>query len=555
MKFKNKLLLIPLVFCKLKCIFSNKITSNFVFYGRGQRNLPKYWNKNVKGSNDADIYFPSSDIDFSLNNNENDNAELIDNVSNYPLVLYLPGKEDKSFSFLDFSIDLSDFPIKLTSLHKLKSEMKLVVPKVADLIKKGYTCQTIGLSCTNLNNYNFEKNIQEWLSKVDLRFYLEFERSDDSYNEGESETKYFSYQIENLSSPTADWSEVIGEIDKDKIKNLYYDDYNYFHFTFRNYGTMPVYVFIGNSIFLQKEPTIMVKNGIIQNDFSNCSWKKDTITGDTYFGDQVCPEDPEKKNSVKFVSKTDKDYGYYAILKNNISVAPPEGISIKIRSMKTNKFILAIGDKKEFNLIPDYLIHRNCDIPIGEEIEFLIDIRSLVYSNSKSILTNDITSFHFMSSSPIEDIKKSQGQEAADAYEETLYFYDFVLHHTYPEDISKYTNKKLSEEGPECRLALETHEDWSNPEKVNPTNPVISWPDSISLDTISVLKENTITLNYYKYYNRQINECKYVNSLLEKYETTNCCLYDEITCNNNGHIISIKLKYETLIFLYSIYSI
>ena len=483
MRLNNKLILLAAL-CKLKVKADSGIIGNLAFYGRGQRHLPNYWNDNDKivGSVDARVYFPYNESDESTEVT----SEITDNAKNNPLVLYLPGIKNRIFTKLDFYVLNDERTIDLTSFHRIKSEIKLVPPKVDELISEGYTCESIGLTCTDLKDYDFDANTAEWLSKADIQFYLESvdANNDDDYDE--SEKYLFHYKIEGGPQPSNNWSEFIGNIDKSEIINS--DELIYTDFVIRNYGKMPVYVYIGNTIFLKKDPTYMVREGEIQNNFANWSWHRNTADKTaTYFANQVYEGDEEKKNCVKFQADEDGDFGYYVHIENGIS-APPEGVSFKIRPMNDNQFIFKIDNKKEFNLTDNYLIHRNCKIPIGEETTFLVDVRSLVYSDPKFMLTNDISGFWLQTISEINNIKKNlaitKGQEIADNYHDVMYFYDFTLHHTFPENTTIYVKQKLFDKGPECSIKLETHEDWGDKDNVNIKNPVIQWPDDLSLDTI-----------------------------------------------------------------------
>ncbi|ORX42311.1 L domain-like protein [Piromyces finnis] len=504
MKFIKKLIFIASL-CKLKAKANQGIVGNLAFYGRGQRDLPRYWRgyEKIRGSNDVMVYFPYDKSYESENNNASDKpipTDIIDSAKNSPLVLYMPGASEGKYSNVNFSLYNDEIIINLANFHKIKSEIKLVAPSASELISKGYTCESLGLTCANLMDYNFEAKANEWLSKVDLRLYLESKEA--NYDN--------TYKIVDISKPTNKWSEYVGSINKASLINseLVYTD-----FVFRNYGKMPVYIYIGNTIFLKKDPTDMVIEGATQDNFSNWSWHQNTVNRTpTYYGDSVCPDDPEKKKCVKFVAEEDGDFAYYVHIENGIS-APPEGVSFSIRPMNDNKFKFKIDNKKEFNLTSDYLIHRNCKIPIGEESKVLVDVRSLVYSDPKSMLTNDISGFYLQTISPILSIKEQllekQGEKASKSYKEVLYFYNFTLHHTYPEDTSMFVKQKLFEEGNECNLNLETHNDWGISDKINKVNPIIQWPDDLSFDTIFNSK-NIVVLNdnNFNYDNEEEEEIK-----------------------------------------------
>jgi len=203
----------------------------------------------------------------------------------------------------------------------------------------------------------------------------------------------------------------------------------------------------------------------------------------------------KKKPCVKFATKEGGEYAYYVHMEKGIS-APPEGISFRIRPMNDNQFIFNICGKRQYYLTNDYEIHRNCKIPIGEESEYLIDVRSLAYSEPKKFLTNDISSFWLQTISDIRKIKQKIKEEtgdeaAADAYEDVLYFYSFTLHHTYPSDTSGYVKSKLYEEGSDCNINLETHTDWER--SSNEAYPVIPWPDNFSYN-VKFTKEGILII-------------------------------------------------------------
>ncbi|ORX35499.1 hypothetical protein BCR36DRAFT_375836 [Piromyces finnis] len=328
----------------------------------GQRDLPRYWRgyEKIRGSNDVMVYFPYDKSYESENNNASDKpipTDIIDSAKNSPLVLYMPGASEGKYSNVNFSLYNDEIIINLANFHKIKSEIKLVAPSASELISKGYTCESLGLTCANLMDYNFEAKANEWLSKVDLRLYLESKEA--NYDN--------TYKIVDISKPTNKWSEYVGSINKASLINseLVYTD-----FVFRNYGKMPVYIYIGNTIFLKKDPTDMVIEGATQDNFSNWSWHQNTVNRTpTYYGDSVCPDDPEKKEMCKsLVAEEDGDFAYY--------------------------------------------------VHIGKTI------------------------------------------------------------------LQCSSSKKLFEEGNECNLNLETHNDWGISDKINKVNPIIQWPDDLSFDTI-----------------------------------------------------------------------
>jgi len=293
------------------------------------------------------------------------------------------------------------------------------------------------------------------------------------------------YEIELDSKITNRWQECIGYIYNDKKE---YKRINFNELVIKNYGSMPVYILVGNTMFLKREPTYIVKEGVIQKDFSDWSWfKSDSGREPTYFGNEVYEDDFQQKNCVKFIAKTDGEYCYYAHTEKFMGV--PEAVSFRIRPMNDNQFKFKIDNKMEYNLTSDYFIHRNCKIPIGIESNVLIDVRSLVYSNPTYLLNNDIFGFWIQTISEIENIKKKlideKGKEASDAYSEVLYFYDLVMHNTYPDDLYNYSQFNLDEDGDYCRIEQESHMDWGKYGRVNEKNPVIQWPEDIDLNNVN----------------------------------------------------------------------
>jgi len=430
------------------------------------------------------VVYPYNEYDEnSVNEDEND--KYIDYAKNRPLTLFLPGRKDKEYSKLKFYVKEEEYTyINLVNFHKIKSEMKLVAPSVEDLISGGYTCESIDLPCTDLSEYNFEANKSEWLSKVNIKLFLE------------SEDASYYYEIENLKSPTNEWNEVVGDINRNKLNNL---NILYNNFVFRNYGTMPVYIFVGNTLFLKKNPTVMVDNGEFQNGFEDWSWHKDASSRVvTYFANQIFEGDLDEKTGIKLETDEVAGAGFYVHIFKGIS-APPEAVSIRIRPLYDNYFRFKIDNKKEYLLTDNYFKYRNCQIPIAKESEVLIDIRSIIYSDPKFMLTNDISGFFLEPISNIYDIKEKlreeKKEEEAENYKDVVYIYSMTLHHTYPKDLSKYAQVKLKDDGPACNIKLETHEDWKDQSKVNNALPIIQWPDNISFQTISESRNSYVIEN------------------------------------------------------------
>ena len=283
MNLLNKIILVVII-CTTK--IRSKTVSNLAFFGRGQRQPVHYWNEVIRKSNGAEVYYPSFKYDTSV-------------ADNQPLVLYLPGKKENEgdYTFINYSLDDNDDKnISLNDYHLVKSEIKLVLPSINELITNGYTCASIGLTCTDLTKYDFNANVKEWLSKVDIKLFMESDEANNGTYDNESEKYSYHYQIVGAKAITNEWSEFIGSIDESEFKN---SDLLYNNLVFRNYGTMPIYIYIGNTMFLKKDPTDMVKNGTIQKNFENWSWHQDDQHSSiSYFADQVCPDDKEKKNHV-----------------------------------------------------------------------------------------------------------------------------------------------------------------------------------------------------------------------------------------------------------------
>ena len=474
MKFIFNVILILLCWQQYSC-YAKKLIGNFVFYGRGQSKFPKYWNNvfRVKGSIDAKVYLPPSE------------------EFNQPLMLYLPGKKSRQYSKLNFYVGFEekDFDIDFCTFQKIKSEIKLVAPTVDELIAQGYTCQSIGLSCKDLKEYDFDANSEEWLAKVDLRLFIEQDLRDT--------TKPNAYQIENFDKPSNEWKECSGDIIKKNIKDIFY---NYYDFVLRNYGDMPVYILMGNTMFLTgTKSEIVVKNGVTQKPYVDVSWTKEATNGKkvTYFADQVYEDDTYKKKAVKFeVSDATSDYGYSIKTSDGI-LSPPEGISFRILPTVETLLQIKYGQNLVFN-VTDFLRGRNCEIPTGEESEVLIDLRSIAYENPTQMLNNEEASFTVSYISTFiwhqQEIRNTQGDAAADAYKEELYFYSMTLHHTYPNSLSDYKLKNLEYNIKPCNLTMKTHQDMTDWGRVS------KWPIHIDVDYSHRYRNAYSTINGNIYY-------------------------------------------------------
>jgi len=447
-----------------------------VVYGRGQSHFAKFWNYNsaLQSLGGAKVYFPPCKMCDQTLKGYDSLDESTDNqipFSNKPLALYLPESSNKIQPEISIYTTLEKKSINIFTYNMIKSEMKLRAPSVQELIKNKYTCESLNLRCSDLNEYDFNED-KEWVDHTEIKFFL---RSEDNVE--------YEIRLHELISNT--WNEFIGYIENKldtEYKNVIFNE-----LIIRNYGTMPVYVLMGNTMFLKKEPIYIVKNGVIQNNFYNWSWHQSENGEQTYFADSVYDGDPESKNGVKFEAKIPENYAYYA--HSEIPIGVPEAVSFKIRPLNDIQFRFKIDDKIEYNLTSDYLVHRNCKIPVDEESEILIDVRSLVYSNPTYLLNNDISGFFLQTISDIDAIKErlseEKGKEAADSYTEVLYFYDFVMHNTYPEDPYLYSNRKLDEEKEQdCIIRLEDHYDWGDSKIKNKVYPVVQWPDDVDLDYI-----------------------------------------------------------------------
>lgn len=254
MKFFNRYILIGAI-CQFKVLAYHDFTNSLVFYSRYQENILNYWNdiNKVRGTHDTKVFLSNSEYD------ENNKGDTQDNS----LVLFLPGKKNFFYSNINIDITNDERTVDLTSFRKLKSEIKLVAPTANELISKGYTCENIGLSCVNLNDYDFNNNTKEWLSRVDLRIFLE---SDEKYSD--------LYEITGNPKPSNVWNEFIGRIDKNTLPNK---TLIYTNLVFRNYGLMPIYVYIGDTVFLKDDVAEMYREDskIFKREKKNYHQKKE----------------------------------------------------------------------------------------------------------------------------------------------------------------------------------------------------------------------------------------------------------------------------------------
>jgi len=249
MKLFIKILLITILY-ELNVKAREGHSNNLIFFIRGQKSLSNYWNNNAsKSSEDAKIIFQNNEINNDITNN---NVE-----KKNPLIIYLPGKKDEVYSKINFSLTDYSRLNDLSGFQRFISEIKLVAPSAEELISKGYDCSSIGLSCSDLKNYDFTINADEWLSKVDLKLFIESDILNNIENIEEQEKELFQYEIKNNYKLGNVWNKFISNIDKNEInvENIAYPD-----FVFRNYGSMPVYVYVGDTIFLKRDLNAESKN-------------------------------------------------------------------------------------------------------------------------------------------------------------------------------------------------------------------------------------------------------------------------------------------------------
>eukprot|EP00833_Pecoramyces_ruminatium_P002769 jgi/Orpsp1_1/1176801/evm.model.c7180000059077.1 len=439
------------------------LQGNLVFYGRGQRNLPKYWSeiKDIEVSKKSKVFFPYYKYDSDPNYTGTDEAK------NYPLTIYLQGKEnDEEYSEVKFKADKSGF-INFADYSYLKSEMKIRIPEVKYLKQEEYLCENIGLSCIDIEEYNFQKTT-EWLDSINLKIFFE---SEDEINN----KKIYELEFDKL---TTDWKEIRGNIQIDKSNT----NIKYTNLIFRNYGKMPVYLSLGNTIFVKSDDTLIIKNGNFTENFENWSWflTDEEGKGITVYENEVCPLDSEKKNSIYCATKESYNYGIKVKIGENIhSFGPPEAISFKYRPM--NDILLNFAFNKQLTLsVNEYLNGRGCRFKTEQETTILLDIKYYVLLDSKTLMNNEVESAWIQTVTNIEAIKsqilsKTKNETLRDEYVEELYFYDLTFHNTYPTNLEPYTLDKLYSNEP-CDVSLHSY------------NSILSakrrWPDDIKFEKI-----------------------------------------------------------------------
>lgn len=449
---------------------------NIVFYGRGQASLSTHWcsTEDIKSSSGVNVYFPE----------KGDNQST--NVRNYPFIIYMPDKGKKEYSYIDFS--LSNNAIDLLNAVLLKSELRISPPKGEDLIEAGYTCESIGLSCSNLKDYDFEKNEDEWLKNIDIKFYIESSEINNSIYYGDDEKEYYKLEIP-IGSLSTKWKEYEGKI---YFQN-YYENSPYTNFIIKNYSSMPINIHIGNTIFLKNKVIPLLVNGSPASGYTNYSW---LINGADALGSEYISSyesDPDQKSALVYSALNKANYAYYVHYIGN-TYGPPEAISFNIRAFHVNQLKLKIDNIKEFNLTTDFILDRNCEISNEQEINILLDIRSLVYADSFHLFTNDITGYFLQAYTDENHIKKNLLQKSGDeAYidKETskIYFYSINLHCTYPTDLSQFTVVDYdSKTNKHCDISMHNHNDWEN------NGLSWAWPNIVdSVD--SLYKQTIITID------------------------------------------------------------
>ncbi|OUM67638.1 hypothetical protein PIROE2DRAFT_58674 [Piromyces sp. E2] len=450
-----------------------KLLGNFVFFGRGQRKLPKYWSdlSEIKVSKNSKVYFPYHKYD-----NDPEKPNTTDEAKNYPLTLFLSGKNDEEYSEIRFNTDRND-DINFKDYTYFKSELKFRIPKAKYLVNDGYTCENIGLSCTDLSQYDFSKN-NEWLNLIDFKIFFEDREISESTTYSNEEKKNLNYELTTFGTPTTEWKEHVAKIEI-KDSNLQYTS-----LVFRNYGKMPVYVSIGNSIFVKsnEEDIIIVKNGKYSEGFENMSWYKDDDGHeDTVFFDQVYPEDPEQKTSIYFSTKEDFNYAMKVEIKKIPTFGPPEAVSFKYRPMKDTRLNLTFNRNLTLSIV-EYLNARNCRTIQLEENTILVDLKYYILTDSKLLMDNNVNCIWIQTVTDIEGIKKqlfTEDEIEKNAYVDDLYFYDLTFHNNYPTDLSPYTLTKLYSTG-ECDPSLHSHDYISSAKK--------RWPEDITFEKMIASK-------------------------------------------------------------------
>lgn len=497
------------------------IFGNLVFFGRGQRHLPKNWCEleDISVSGNAKVYFPYSSLDVEeepskdpdeepTNNPEEETQSkrdnigaIVDTAANYPLSIYLPANAEQGYSEARFEVLRSDKifsgtsttevpEITFSEFKTLKSELKLTPPTVEELKSGGYTCESIGLDCNDLSEYDFKAST-DWVNHVEIKILFE---DPVGINEViyEDEKESYRKELELNNEPTNEWQEIIVPI------NIVTETGTLFtSLMFRNYGKMPVYLEVGNTIFLKEKPTYIFKDGAIQNGFASWSWSNSGFSIDTNakFGD-------ETDNAWLFQSYRDGDISCSVHIDNPTS-GPPEALSFKIRTLRYNEFKVYIENKQELNYTEVQINQdRNCQIPLNEKVDVLLDVRSIAHLDSKKYYNNDITLYWVQSIGKVnEDLalqelvqKNNTYANLTDISDEKLaeiqtniaeidklldkfYIYDIVLHHTYPKDLTQYQHliKLFDDRSDECSVAMKSYEDW--PEKN-------LWPDDVAIEEI-----------------------------------------------------------------------
>jgi len=484
-------------------VTEEKLFGNLVFFGRGQRTPPKYWGyyNNIQVSKRSKVFFP-----YHKNDNNPENSSSTDEAINYPLMILLSGKGNDEYSEVKFNIE-GTADINLGDYTYFKSEMKIHVPKISHLRNEGYTCEEIGLSCTELKQYDFNKN-NDWVNLIDFKLFLE-----------NSETSK-SYEFDTFEKPTTAWKELqekIGPLDS----NIQYTS-----LVFRNYGKMPAYLLVGNSIFVksQEEDIVIVKNGKFLDGFENWSWHLNNDNGYkiTAFPDQICPIDPEEKNSLYFATADNYEFGFKVELSNNMSTfGPPEALSFKYRPMKYSTFNLNYN--KNFTLsINEYLNARGCRVKPKEEVTVLIDLKYYCLTDSKLLMTNTFTTIFIQTVTNIPYMKAQIDESLQENYVDDVFFYDLTFHNHYPENLEPFTLGKSSTTG-SCDITSHTHDTIINTRKRWPeetdkllnSKNIVAFIEKIDDDTKKIDSiENNSAFNNFLGYHFKINIIIFIISII-----------------------------------------
>jgi len=484
----KRIILFLSIFTIFKKINAGKFQGNLVFFGRGQRTSPKYWGdlNQIKVSKRSKVFYPYQKYD-----DDPTYTGSSDEAKNYPLSIFLPEIDSNNqYSEVRFEAERTDF-LNLADFSYLNTELKIRYPETKYLISEGYTCQKLGLSCTEIDEYDFKKNT-DWLKNIDLKIFLEDYTVTYSDKYSDEEKKKKSYELKNIEKPTIEWKELVGKIENiDKTLN-------YTSLIFRNYGKMPVYLSIGNTIFIKSEDEDIhvIKNGKFGEYFQNKNWyenREDHYS--TVYSNKVCPLDSEKKNSIYCAAIENYTYGVKATIFEDVpTFGPPEAISFKYRTMQDDTLLNALFNEKLTLSINEYLNARGCLHKTQEEATILLDLKHYILMDSKNLMNNDVFTVWIQTVTDIEAIKnqillQTKNETLSKAYVEELYFYDLTLHNKYPTNLEPYTLANLyTKENCDVSLhgysyILSTKKRWPDDIKFekmyNSKNIVIEYEDDI----------------------------------------------------------------------------